>query len=293
LIGKVPRGGRGFRGLVNYLLHGDRRRAGTARVAWTATRNLLVDDPDQAPLLMHITARKSVRVTKPVYHFVISWHPQERPTPELMRAIADATCVDLALDDYQRLYIAHHDTLHPHVHVVVNRVHPETGIAWQTSHDYRRIEQSLARQALVMGKEPVPGRHNGLITASAASRRQRDADYQQARRTNPKSPSRGRMSREEIVRLRLALGPVFSSARGWSDLAAALAAHDLALVRKGQGLVLANPHTHAEMKLSDLGRNIRFAELEQRFGPWREDQTRQSPTAARSIRLRRRRELDR
>ncbi len=66
MIGKVPRPGRGFRGLVGYLLHGERRQKVSGRVAWTATRNLLLDDPERAPELMRITARKSVRVAKPV-----------------------------------------------------------------------------------------------------------------------------------------------------------------------------------------------------------------------------------
>lgn len=294
MIGKVPRPGRGFRGLVSYLLHGDRRGAQTARVAWTATRNLLIDDPERVPMLMRITARKSVRVAKPVYHFVISWHREEQPTPGVMRQVADATCHDLGLDDHQRLYIAHHDTQNPHVHIVINRVHPETGLAWQTSHDYRRIEQSLARQAATLGMDVVPGRHNGMIATDATPRRVRDGDFQQTRRVNIAGHLRDRMSKEDIVRLRPVLGPTFSSARSWTELRTSLATHGLTLARKGQGLVIAN--TTTEMKLSDLGTGIRLTGLEQRLGAWTDAKhspslTIQAHSAA--VRLRRRRERDR
>lgn len=266
MIGKVPRPGRGFRGLVSYLLHRDGRAPGGSRVAWTATRNLVIDDPERAPVVMRITARKSVRVAKPVYHFVISWHRNERVTPDIMRQVADTTCRDLALDDHQRLYIAHHDTQNPHVHIVVNRVHPETGLAWQTSHDYRRIEQSLARQALDLGLAVVPGRHNGRVAPETLPRRARDGAFQQARRENISTPVRGRMSTEDIDQFRSTLRPLFLAARSWAELDASLALFGLGFVRKGQGVVIAS--TSAEMKLSDLGAGIRLAALEQRFGRW-------------------------
>ena len=274
-------------------MHGDRRGAKTARVAWTATRNLLIEDPEHVPVLMRITARKSVRVAKPVYHFVISWHRDERPTPDLMRQVADATCHDLDLDDHQRLYIAHRDTQNPHVHIVVNRVHPETGIAWQTSHDYRRIEQSLARQARAMGMDVVPGRHNGMIRAVSSPRRTRDGGYQLARRENNASHLRARMSKEEVDVLRPVLGPVFDAARSWTELRTSLATHGLALVRKGQGLVIVGAST--EMKLSDLGAGIRLNVLEQRLGAWTDAKRSAAPAPQQTVkvvRLRQRRERE-
>lgn len=292
MIGKVPRPGRGFRGLVSYLLHGDRRQKVSNRVAWTATRNLLLDDPERAPELMRIAARKSVRVAKPVYHFVISWHRDEHPTPDLMRRVADATCADLGLTEHQSLYVAHHDTKSPHVHVVVNRVHPETGIAWQTSHDYRRIEQSLARQARELGFEVVPGRHNGLVVPDAPSRRLRDGAYQKARREN-KSPAMT-MPPEAVTRWRQTLAPLFSSAPDWPGLAAALSQHGLRLVRKGQGAVVSDGVR--EMKLSDIGPDLRWAGLEARLGPLPADATpttRSDPATKPARRSRRRRDRDR
>lgn len=290
MIGKVPRPGRGFRGLVSYLLHGTRRGPQTGRVAWTASRNLLIDDPERAPLLMRITARKSVRVVKPVYHFVISWHRDERPTPELMRQVADATCRDLDLEEYQRLYIAHHDTMNPHVHIVVNRVHPETGVAWQTSHDYRRIEQSLARQARELGLEVVPGRHNRRISDDATPRRLRDGAFQRERREKKSMPER--VTPQMLDRWRSVLVPAISSAPDWSALVATLAAHGLRFVRKGQGAVITDGRQ--EMKLSDIGPDIRWAGLEGRLGAWPDSTSAGVSVRPASLqRLRRRRDRDR
>lgn len=292
MIGKVPRPGRGFRGLVSYLLHGAGRGSASAgRVAWTASRNLLVDDPDRAPALMRMTAAKSVRVARPVYHFVISWRHDEGASLDVMRRVADATCRDLGLDEHQRLYIAHRDTRNPHVHVVVNRVHPETGIAWQTSHDYRRIEQSLARQARELGLDVVPGRHNGARHDPHLARRAKDGAYSQARREGGKLP-RGRLAKDEINRFKIILRPVFEDARSWAELEDGLGRHGLALARKGQGLVIANDV--ADMKLSDLGAGIRLQELERRFGRgWREADRSPTPGAEPAPPISRRRRTDR
>ncbi len=74
---------------------------------------------------MGATAARSRRCQSPVYHYVISWHREERPNADIMRQVADTTCADLGLDGHQLLYIAHDDTDHRHVHIVANRVHPE------------------------------------------------------------------------------------------------------------------------------------------------------------------------
>lgn len=291
MIGKVPKPGRGFQGLVSYLLRGGlKERDGAGRVAWTATRNLLVDDPETAPKLMRLTAARSVRVQRPVYHLVISWHENERPTADAMRAVADATCRDLGLDEHQRLYIAHRDRRHPHVHIVVNRVHPETGLAWQTSHDFRRIERSLARQAGEMGLAVVPGRHNGKLRDRSGSRRPRDGELRKARRDG--APARGRWSAERIAKLRPLLRPLFETAASWTELERALAAHGLSLAAKGQGIVITDGT--AEMKLSDLGAGIRRTGLEARFGEaWAKHSAALAPETERAQRRRRRREAGR
>ncbi|MEQ1731820.1 MAG: relaxase/mobilization nuclease domain-containing protein [Vicinamibacterales bacterium] len=264
MIGKVPRAGRGFRGLFRYLLHGTRRSTAPTRVAWTVTRNLIIDDVARASVLMRMTAAKSIRVRRPVYHLVISWAHDERPTPDLMRRVADTTCHDLGLDEHQRVYVAHSDTRHPHVHIVVNRVHPETGVAWTASHDYRRIEQSLARQAHELGLAIVPGRHNGRA-GREGPRRSRDGAFQQARREGRPAPAK-RMSADTIASLRPVLGPLFSGAANWTALQDALARHGLALARKGQGLVITDGAS--EVKLSSLGAGVRLAGLEARMGPY-------------------------
>lgn len=167
MIGKVASAGRDFQGVTAYLLDGKRRTArNPSRVAWVEARNLLLDDARLNARVMQATARRSVRCKSPVYHFLVSWRREEAPSNDMMRAVADTTCEDIGLGEHQRVLIAHDDTAHRHVHIVVNRVHPESGKAWNRRQDFVRIEQSLRKQSEALGLPLVRGRTDGppLVT---------------------------------------------------------------------------------------------------------------------------------
>ena len=72
------------------------------------------------------TGRKA---QKPVLAYSLAWHPNETGTldrAEMSRAANDSLRV-LGLERHQAVIVAHRDTVHPHVHVIVNRVSPEDG----------------------------------------------------------------------------------------------------------------------------------------------------------------------
>jgi hypothetical protein len=67
------------------------------------------------------------RGTDPIEHYVISWGENEHPTPEQVHEAVVLLVRVLNLEEHQAIYAAHRNTQHYHVHVAVNRVHPETG----------------------------------------------------------------------------------------------------------------------------------------------------------------------
>src|SRR5207237_8858116 len=80
--------GRRFAALAHYLLRG-RSGAETERVAWTAGRNLGLDDPELAAVLMQATADANPRVDVPVYPLPINFDPNDPATPAQLPAVAD------------------------------------------------------------------------------------------------------------------------------------------------------------------------------------------------------------
>ncbi len=74
-------------------------------------------------------ARGGRKLAKPVLHYSLSWAQDETPDKREMSRAVDRSLEALGLEGHEALIVAHEDTGHPHVHVIANRVDPETGKA--------------------------------------------------------------------------------------------------------------------------------------------------------------------
>ena len=147
---------RSFESLGKYLVtakDGDERD----RVAWSASRNLPTDDPELAAKIMRGTAAQNVRVGQPVYHLTISFDPGDPVDRAAMERIADRVIATLGLQEHQVLIVSHADRDHPHMHLLINRVHPETGKVWSQWQDYDAIQRVLRDEEKALGLREVPG----------------------------------------------------------------------------------------------------------------------------------------
>ena len=147
--------GMSFKGTAAYLLH-DVDAKTSERVAWVETRNLACEgDGELAWRLMAATAmnadklkqdhhereqaalpedersayKRSKASRNHVFHYSLAWHPDEEmelSREEMMRA-AHASIRELKADHLQAMIVCHQDRDHAHVHVMLNRVDPETG----------------------------------------------------------------------------------------------------------------------------------------------------------------------
>lgn len=144
-----------FRWLAAYLVHGV---TGTEqeRVAWTAARNLPTDDPELAATFMRATAALSQRVEQPAYHLVVSFAPEDPVDRAMAERVADRVLERLGLGEHQAIIVAHRDRPHFHVHILVNRVHPETGRAWSSWDDWRLTEELLRAEERALGLREIP-----------------------------------------------------------------------------------------------------------------------------------------
>jgi hypothetical protein len=248
VIGKA-KSGAGFGGLTRYLLTGKKDDPRPDRVLWTSTRELALEDPREAAVLMRATASLG-RTDKPVEHFSISFAPGEHLTREQWERVIDTTLRDLDLEGHQALIVAHRDTAHEHIHLMVNRVHPETFRAWDRWQDRPRLMASLRPQEIALGLQPTPHVKN--------PDRLPDGMVKQFERTG------------ELPLLDYARGSrqIFREAQSWSELHEQLAAEGLYLERKGQGLVVTDDHRH--VKASSVDRSASLKALEARLGPYQE-----------------------
>ncbi len=182
MIPKVAKKGRSFKGAGQYYLH-DKGAASSERVAFTHTENLPTTDPGKALKCMAWTAMhqndikaraggsgRGRKLSLPVYSYSLAWAPDQDPDRSEMIDAANESLKALGLDAHETLMVAHTDTAHPHIHVIVNRVHPETGIAAKLSKD--RIK--LSKWA-----EDYERRHGGIRVERRAENnaRRRDGEF--------------------------------------------------------------------------------------------------------------------
>jgi hypothetical protein len=144
-----------FTWLVDYLL-GQERETGPERVEWTTTRNLPTSDPELAARVMRDTAGQNSWTKKPVYHIMLSAVPGDPIDRAMMERMADRVLDRLGLTEYQAVLVAHLDRPHHHLHIMVNRVHPETGRAWSTWQDWAPVMEVLREEERALGLQQVP-----------------------------------------------------------------------------------------------------------------------------------------
>ena len=256
MLAKVVPPTNDFHALARYLVNG---KPGTTphpdRVAWCFAHNLPSADPTQAAKLMTATAQLSARTQNAAYHMMISWGERERPRPEVMQQITRQTLELAGLAEHQALVMGHGDKPHRHLHMLINRIHPTTGTAWKTSHDYARFDAIMRQLAEEHGFQFTPShRYNPDLTADLPKKPNTKAT--RAAR-NGADTARPQLSRNAASILGSELSEELDLASTWQDVEAALAAKQLKLEAKGKGLVAGagvhHPAGRHYVKLSALG----------------------------------------
>jgi hypothetical protein len=171
-----------------------------------------------------------------------------------MELVADRLLDRLGLQDHQAMFVAHRDREHAHVHIVVNRVHPETGVAWERWQDHPRIERTLRETERELGLREIPGR---LYRAPGHELPERALDTSGERHAAERTHE---MSFADKVRQHL---PELRQAQSWEDLAERLADRGLKIEPKGQGIVITDGEQH--VRASRVARDLSVNRLEQKF----------------------------
>ena len=248
------------------------------RVDWMDVRNLETRDPVAAATIMEATAAQNLRCKKPTYHFVLSFDPKDarsgKVPSEVMREVAGEAIERMGLNEHQMMIYAHKDTKHPHMHFLINRVHPQTGKAFDRHNDGRKLTElcrDIARERglnIPLEKERIRDKERVDDFDLVEALKQEplghvpEGEYWQAKRDD-RAPQIA-MDKAQVKALREKVQGHFYNAKDWDDLTARLGAQGVFLERKGQGLVLTTSDRYT--KLSQMGKGVRLNELEDRFG---------------------------
>ena len=88
--------------------------------------NFITSDLQSQTLEMIALSHEAVRSKDPIDHYVLSWQEGEQPSIQQAREAVQTAMKHLGLEGHQVIWGMHSDTDNVHIHIEVNRVHPET-----------------------------------------------------------------------------------------------------------------------------------------------------------------------
>jgi len=228
---------------------------------------------------MEAVAASNTRVKDPLYHFVISWANGEEPDQAEAFESATYTLKQLGFEGHQFVSAIHRDTDNVHVHVMVNRVHPDSFAGVSPANDYYVMDRAMRELEIRYGRAHAPGPYvvverNGQKVVERAkgdpqrTRRQRRPQGAERMETFAGEESLYTYARGEPRKMvvQLLKEPTLT----WARLHSELDKFGLELRPKGSGLGIyakAAPDV-TPIKASDLHENLSLVRLERKLGPY-------------------------
>jgi len=225
--------------------------------------------PEKAYLEMEGLSYENVRSKNPALHFILSWRSDESPTNEQADEAVEIAIKELNLEGCQTLWVLQKDTENLHVHVVVNRISPDTFKAIRPAKGWtkkaleraaRKIEFAQGWEIEQSGRYVVDSTGNVHEKVDVEVRDSNDEKLSQKARdieSHTGAESFERIAKREIL-------PILESAKSWEELHRNLSEHGAKLERRGKGAVLNFCGTM--LKLSSVSRKCSFTQLEHKLG---------------------------
>ncbi len=238
--------------------------------------NFISTDLKSQTAEMIALSQEAVKSKDPIDHWVLSWKSNERPTPEQAREAAAIFIKQCGLEGHQYITGLHDDTENMHLHIAVNRVHPDTCkvVKINKGFDKEAAQQSIAIIEKVQGwsvETNARYRTNDkaeLIIDPATKRPQIFAagvkPLQPTTKAQAMEVQTGEKSAQRVGIEQAA--PIIAKATSWKELHANMADAGMQYQRKGSGAVV---QVGDELvKASTIDRKASLSALEKRFGPY-------------------------
>ena len=237
--------------------------------------NFITSDLQSQTLEMIALSHEAVRSKDPIDHYVLSWQEGEQPSIQQARETVQTAMKHLGLEGHQVIWGMHSDTDNVHIHIEVNRVHPETFKVVEVNKGFQNnaIQQAAAIIEKVQGwKAHDKARFKTdelghLITDSKTKLPQVFKDANKAKEpTGPAKDKEIQTGEKSAQRICIeAIPAIVASATSWADLHTKMQAAGMEYRREGSGAKILIGDT--AVKASDVvDRKNNFGALQKRFG---------------------------
>ena len=266
-------------GVVDYIVAPENENS-VEKCVFHEAVNFLSHDLKSQKAEMTALAQEAVRSKDPIDHWVLSWKSHERPTSEQAREAAAIFIKQCGLEGHQYIIGLHDDTDNMHLHIAVNRVHPDTCkvVKINKGFDKEAGHQAIAIIEKKQGwsvEENARYRTNDcaeLIIDPATKRPQIFTEGEKQQQPTAKAQAMeiqtGQKSAQRVGIENAA--PIIALATTWKELHAAMAEAGMQYQRKGSGAVVQVGDEF--VKASSITPKASLSALQKRLGPYQPPQ---------------------
>lgn len=235
-----------FAGLMKYIAD---TQAKHERVGNVAVTNCHSDRADSAMVeILNTQARNTRTNADKTYHLIISFAQGEAPAQDVLEAIEVRICAAIGFSQHQRISVVHHDTDSLHIHVAINKIHPQRYTIHEPFNAYHTLGQVCEKLEKEFGLQQV--------THTAKKARGENSADDMERQSHVESLL-GWIKRECTGSMR--------NAQTWSAMHAVMRAHGLTLHERANGLVV-SAENGITVKASSIAREFSKVSLEKKLG---------------------------
>jgi hypothetical protein len=270
-----------FRTLINYIVGDKGEKKETNRAIYIGTRNTFSDMSENywgIALEMSGLGISNTRIKDPLYHFVLSFRPDETPTNAQVDEAVDIALQTLGLSNCKTFFGLQTDNGIHHIHVCVCKVDPETGRAIRPGNgwDETALREAANEIELKQGWE-LTGNGSRLKDENGRVKRKQIKDPPPLKTGAQDFEAHMGEKSAQTLAIEQAAGLIRES-RSWKELHEKLHSAGFEYRKKGSGAVIGVNGIF--VKASDAGRDCSLSQLENRIGGYTETNVESRPLSA-------------
>jgi hypothetical protein len=256
-------------GLVDYITQekDKNKEKDQNKIDYCGGRGFLCDDLRSQKAEMIALASDAPKCTNPITHWVISWQEDERPTRDQVEAAIDIMLDELGMSDHQAVYAAHQDTDNYHVHLAINRVHPDTLKAPNNFRDVELAHKAVAKIEQIQGWQPEQRARYEVIDGQTQRVQHPPQATKQPGHIAQQIESHQGIKSAERVGIETG-ADLIRAAHSWRDLHQSLADRGMRYEQYGTGAYLYVGDV--KLKASSAGRDCSLPQLKKRLGEYQQ-----------------------
>ncbi|MDD2660666.1 MAG: relaxase/mobilization nuclease domain-containing protein [Methylococcales bacterium] len=235
-----------FSELARYITDDQNKNERVGKVSYT---NCSADNLDGVIAEVLATQHQNKRAeSDKTYHLIVSFPAGEHPSSDILQVIESRICKGLGFDEHQRMSVVHTDTDNLHLHIAINKIHPERGTIHDPYNDHKTLGRLCEKLEMEYGLTPV----NHKVQKRGAENRAADMEHHAGVES-----LLGWIKRECYAELK--------NAGSWHELHQVMAENSLELKERGNGFVVV-AQDGTMVKASSIDRDFSKSKLERRFG---------------------------